>query len=226
MTALFVDEYPAEARLVKAAFLSSFIAFGIGALFGIIQALHRTDIFRFLESAKYYTVLTGHGVFLVIAFTIFFLVGLYQWAVTDSLERGPVDIRFTWLWYGLMAIGSFLAAISILAGFLEQPPMVLGSELRANVLFTFYAPLQANPLYYIGLALFLVGTWLAGIDWFRTWWAWRDENPGERIPLRAFMVLTTMIMFFLGSVGVIVSVLVFILPWSLEITESLNPLLT
>lgn len=226
MTALFVDEYPAEARLVKAAFLSSFIAFGIGALFGIIQALHRTDIFRFIDSIKYYTVLTGHGVFLVIAFTIFFLVGLYQWAVTDSLERGPVDIRFTWFWYGLMAIGSFLAAISILAGFLEQPPMVLGAELRANVLFTFYAPLEANPLYYIGLALFLVGTWLAGIDWFRTWWAWRDENPGKRIPLRTFMVLTTMIMFFLGSIGVIVSILVFILPWSLEITESLNPLLT
>ncbi|SEP76296.1 b(o/a)3-type cytochrome-c oxidase subunit 1 [Natrinema salaciae] len=226
MTTLFVDRYPAEARLVRAAFLNSFIAFGIGALFGLIQAFHRTDIFRFLESAEYYTVLTGHGVFLVIAFTIFFLVGLYQWAVTDSLERGPVDRRFSWLWYGLMSIGSLVTGIAILAGFLEEPPVVLGSELSSDVLFTFYAPLQAHPLFYAGLTVFVVGTWLAGFDWFRTWWAWKDDHPDERIPLPTFMVLTTMIMWYLGTIGIATAILVFLLPWSLEMIESVNPLLT
>ncbi|OLZ40476.1 cytochrome C oxidase subunit I [Natrinema saccharevitans] len=226
MTALFVDEYPAEARVVRAAFLSSFIAFGIGAIFGIIQAFHRTDLFRFIDSADYYTALTAHGVFLIIAFTIFFLVGLYQWAITDSLDRGPVDIRFTWLWYGLMSIGSLLAGITILAGFLNEPPMVLGSELSSDTLFTFYAPLLGHPLFYIGLVVFVVGTWLAGFDWFRTWWTWKDDNPGERIPLPTFMVLTTMLMWYLGTLGVATSLLVFLLPWSLEIIDSVNPLLT
>ncbi|UHQ98044.1 b(o/a)3-type cytochrome-c oxidase subunit 1 (plasmid) [Natrinema zhouii] len=226
MTALFVDEYPAQARLVRAAFLTAFTAFGVGALFGLIQALHRTDVFRFLESETYYTVLTGHGVFLVITFAIFFLVGLYQWAVTVSLERGPVDMRISWTWYGLMSIGTLLVAISILAGFLDDPPMVLGSELSADVLFTFYAPLQAHPLFYAGLATFFIGIWLAGADWFRTWWVWKGNHPDERIPLPTFMVLTTMIMWYLGSIGVVVAIVVFLLPWSLGIIESVNPLLT
>ena len=219
-SAVFVERFPAQARFVRMALLTSFVAFGVGALFGLIQALHRTDVLRFIESELYYTVLTGHGVFLVITFTIFFLVGLYQWAVTDSLGREPVDMRFTWLWYGLMSLGTLLTAFAILAGFWE------GIDVSADVLFTFYAPLQGHPLYYIGLAVFLVGTWLAGFDWFRTWWAWKQSNPGERIPLPTFMVLTTMIMWYLSSIAVAVAVLAFLLPWSLGIIDSVNPTLT
>ena len=226
MTELFYEKYPTQARVVRMAFLSAFVMLGIGALFGLIQALHRTDVFRFIDSPTYYTVLTAHGVFLVIAFTIFFLVGLYQWAVTDSLERGPVDQRVTWGWLGLMSVGTLITAISILAGFLDEPPEVLGSELSADVLFTFYAPLQANPLFYIGLVLFVVGTWIAGADWFRTWFAWKRENPGERIPLPTFMVLTTMLMWYLSSIGVAIAILAFLLPWSVGIVESVNPTLT
>ncbi|MCU4925750.1 b(o/a)3-type cytochrome-c oxidase subunit 1 [Halobacteria archaeon AArc-dxtr1] len=226
MTDLFVDRYPKQARVVRAAFLTAYVALGIGAFFGVLQALHRTDILRVVDSSTYYTLLTGHGVFLVITFTIFFLVGLYQWAVTDSLGRGPVDMRLTWTWYGLMSGGTLLAAIAILAGFLDDPPTVLGSELSADVLFTFYAPLQGNPLFYVGLVLFVVGTWLAGADWFRTWWAWKQENPDARIPLPTFMVLTTMLMWYISSIGVAVAILAFILPWSLGLVDSLNPTLT
>ncbi|MCU4751289.1 b(o/a)3-type cytochrome-c oxidase subunit 1 [Halobacteria archaeon AArc-curdl1] len=226
MTQLFVERFPDQARLVRLAFFNSFAAFGIGALFGLIQALHRTDVLRIVESPTYYTVLTAHGVFLVITFTIFFLVGLYQWAVTTSLERRPVDMRITKAWYWLMSIGTVIAGITILAGFLDDPPEVLGSQLSADVLFTFYAPLQGNPLFYVGLVLFVVGTWLAGVDWFRTWWAWKGDNPGARIPLPTFMVLTTMIMWYISSIGVAVAILAFILPWSLGLIDSLNPTLT
>ncbi|WP_255194396.1 b(o/a)3-type cytochrome-c oxidase subunit 1 [Natronobeatus ordinarius] len=216
----FVDEYPAQARVVRTAFWASFAALALGALFGLIQTLHRTDVLRIVDSTTYYTVLTGHGVFMVIAFTIFFLVGVFHWAVTDSLERGPVDMRLTWTWQGLMTLGSVLAGIAILAGFTDV------TDIDADVLFTFYAPLGAHPLFYAGLAIFIVGTWLAGANWFRTWWAWKGDNPGARIPLPTFMVLTTMIMWYISSIGVAVSVLVFLLPWSLGIVDSVNPLLT
>ncbi|TKX81379.1 cytochrome C oxidase subunit I, partial [Halorubrum sp. SD626R] len=73
----FVDEFPDEARVVRAALLSSFFALTLGAIFGIIQTLHRTDVARIIPSTDYYTVLTAHGVFMVISFTIFFLVGLF-----------------------------------------------------------------------------------------------------------------------------------------------------
>ena len=218
--ATFVDRYPEEASIVRQAFFVAFVAFGLGALFGLIQALHRTDILRFIPSTDYYTVLTAHGVLLVIVFTIFFLVGLFQWAITRSLDRPAEDIRITKAWLALMSVGSAVTGVTILLGFVDEV------GISADVLFTFYAPLQAHPLFYAGLAVFLVGTWIAGADWFRSWLAWNAEHPDERIPLQAFMVLTTMLMWYIATIGVAVAVLFFLLPWSLGLIETVNPLLT
>ncbi|MYL15761.1 cytochrome C oxidase subunit I [Halorubrum terrestre] len=216
----FVDKFPDEARVVRAAFLSSFFALLLGAIFGIIQTLHRTDVARIIPSTDYYTVLTAHGVFMVISFTIFFLVGLFTWALTRSLDRPLLNIKITWTWYGLMATGMTLTGISILAGFVDS------IDMSADVLYTFYAPLQAHPLFYAGLTVFIVGTWIAGADWFRTFLAWRREHPDERIPLQTFMVLTTMTMWYIASSAVAASVLLFLLPWSLGFIDQVNPTLT
>ena len=227
---VFVDDYPDEAQIVRFALASSFIALAVGGLMGIIQTLHRTGyaerIFAdlwIISNSEYYTVLTLHGVLLAIVFTIFFLVGFFQWAITDSLDRPVSDIRFTKLWYGLMALGTVLAGIAILGGFFDSGAL---ADLQADVLFTFYAPLEAHPIFYLGLAFFIVGTWLAGVDWFRSWWAWKQDNPDERTPLRTFMVLTTMLMWYLATTGVVISVLFFLLPWSLGLFDSVNVLLT
>ncbi|APW96817.1 cytochrome C oxidase subunit I [Halobiforma lacisalsi AJ5] len=219
-TTAYFEDFPEESKVIHSAFWSSFIALTIGGLFGLIQALHRTDVFRFMDSADYYTVLTAHGVLLALTFTIFFLVGLFTWAVTTSLDRGMVDLRFTWGWYGLMVLGTILAAVPILAGFTDS------IDMSASVLFTFYAPLEGHPLFYVGLVLFVVGSWLAGVDWFRTWWAWKQDNPDERIPLPTFMVLTTTLMWYLATLGVAVAILAFILPWTLGLVDGINPLLT
>ena len=217
----FADKFPNEAKVVRAAFLGSFFALFLGAVFGIVQTLHRTGIFRgFIASTDYYTVLTAHGVFMVLSFTIFFLVGLFTWAVTRSLDRPLVNIKITWTWYGLMAAGMTMAGFSILAGFTNAIPV------SADVLYTFYAPLQAHPLYYAGLTVFVVGTWLAGADWFRTYLAWKRDNRGERIPLQTFMVLTTMIMWYIATSAIAASILLFLLPWSLGLIPSVNPTLT
>ena len=216
----FVDKFPDEARVVRAAFLSAFFALFLGAIFGIIQTLHRTDVARIIPSTDYYTVLTAHGVFMVISFTIFFLVGLFTWAVTRSLDRPLINIKITWTWYGLMATGMTLTGISILAGFVDS------IDMSADVLYTFYAPLQAHPLFYAGLTVFIVGTWIAGAAWFRTFLAWRREHPDERIPLQTFMVLTTMTMWYIASSAVAASVLLFLLPWSLGFIDQVNPTLT
>ncbi|RJX49905.1 b(o/a)3-type cytochrome-c oxidase subunit 1 [Halonotius pteroides] len=219
-TPSFVDRFPQEASVVKAALTSSFIALFLGAVFGLIQGLHRTDVFRFLDSQYYYTVLTAHGVLMVVSFTIFFLVGIFTWAVVRSLDRPVEDIRYTWAWYGLMVVGTLMAVVAILGGFVPS------TELSADVLYTFYAPLQAHPLFYGGLAIFIIGTWLAGADWFRSWYAWKQEHPDERIPLQTFMVLTTMLMWYIATIGIAIAVVGFLLPWSLGLIESVNPLLT
>jgi cytochrome c oxidase subunit 1 len=217
---LFVDRYPEEAWVVRAALASSFLALFLGGIMGLIQGLHRTGYLQIIQDSTYYTVLTLHGVAMVLLFTIYFLVGFFQWAITDSLDRPSEDIRFTRLWYGVMVLGTVMAAAAILGGFTDA------TNLEADVLYTFYAPLEAHPIYYAGLATFVIGTWMAGFDWFRSWWAWKKENPGERTPLRAFMVLTTMLMWYLATIGVASAIIFFILPWSLGLVDGVNSLLT
>ncbi|WP_396610238.1 b(o/a)3-type cytochrome-c oxidase subunit 1 [Haloferax sp. S1W] len=217
---LFATRFPDEAAVAKANLLVAFVALGIGAFFGLIQALHRTDVLRIIDSADYYTLLTGHGVLLAIVFTIFSLAAVFHWATARSFERPAVSSLFSWAWFGLMTTGSILAAVAILGG------LVPNLGISADVLFTFYAPLQAHPIFYIGLAMFIVGTWLSGADWFLSYRAWRKDNPNERIPLQGFMVLTTMIMWYISTLGVAVSVVFFLIPWSLGLIESVNPLLT
>ena len=216
----FVDDYPAEARIARLSFAVAFFALGVGGLFGLIQALHRTNAVRGLvSSSQYYTVLTGHGVLLALVFTTFFIAGLFTWATAKSLGR-PLDPRLMWTWFVLMFVGTVLAGVAILGGFLPD----LG--ISANVLFTFYAPLAAHPIFYLGAALIVVGSWVAGANYFLAYRRWRGEHPGERIPLMTFMVLTTFLMWYLSSIGVAIEVVVFLLPWSLGLIGTVDPLLT
>jgi len=217
----FVDRYPAAARITRLCLGMSFSALLIGAILGIVQALHRTNVFRgVISSVDYYTVLTGHGVLLALFFTIFFLSGIFTWATARSLERDLHSFRFALVWFALQLTGAVATAAAIFGGFVDEIPF------QADVLYTFYAPLQAHPLFYAGLAAWLVGTWLAGADWLRSYYHWRSDHGGERIPLQTFMVVTTMLMWYIATVGVAVEVLVFLLPLSLGLIDSVDPLLT
>jgi cytochrome c oxidase subunit 1 len=222
---VFVDSYPKTSKLVRSEFLVAFVALGIGALFGVIQALHRTGVFRgFVSSADYYTILTGHGVLLALVFTTFFIAGLFTWAVANSLER-ELPHRIAWSAFWIMLTGTVLAAVSIIGGIVGSPS-ILGHDLEADVLFTFYAPMKAHPAFYIGAALIIVGSWVAGLAYFKALWDWRSENSGERIPLQTFMVLTTMLMWYVSTIGVAVEVVAFLIPWSLGLIQNIDPLLT
>jgi cytochrome c oxidase subunit 1 len=215
----FRDEYPREANVVRKLLGVSFVALAVGGLFGFVQALHRTNVLRVIASQDYYTVLTAHGVLLALVFTTFFLSGIFTWSIVSSLGRPLENIAYTKTWVAITSLGSTLAGVTILAGFVGEIPF------QADVMFTFYPPLEAHPLFYIGLALFIIGTWMAGIDWFRSYWNWRAENPGETIPLRTFMVLMTMLMWYLSTLGVAIEVVFFLIPWSLGLIQTVDPLL-
>jgi cytochrome c oxidase subunit 1 len=216
----FLNKYPKAAKVSKANFIIAFIALAIGGLFGFLQALYRTDIFRAIfNSGEYYTLLTGHGVLLALIFTTFFIAGLFVWGVTRSLEREPENMTFTWSWFWLMTIGLVMAVVAILGG------LVPDSSIRAAVLYTFYPPLQAHPLFYIGLALVLVGSWMAGADWFWSYNKWRDEHPNERIPILTFMTLFTMMMWYVCTIGLAIEVVGLLIPWSLGWVVEIEPLL-
>jgi cytochrome c oxidase subunit 1 len=223
---MFFEKFPTASRITKSCMAVAFIALGIGGFFGLLQALHRTGVYdQFINAAQYYTILTGHGVLLALVFTSFFITALFTWAVTRSLETPLRNPWFSWTWFGTMLLGTVLAGSSIFGGLFDIGK-VLGHQFQADVLYTFYAPLKAHPFFYIGAALLIVGTWLAGLDWFRSYWKWRGENPDERIPLQTFMVHMTMLMWYLSTLGVALEVLVFLIPWSLNLIDKVDPLLT
>jgi len=217
----YVDRYPDDAKLVRWCFAVAFGALGVGGLLGMVQALHRSGAFRgFVDSTDYYTVLTAHGVLLALVFTTFFIAGLFIWGTSRSLGRELPNPRLKRVWFALMLVGTLLAAGTIVAGLLPI------EGVSADVLFTFYAPMQAHPAFYLGAALLIVGSWIAGANYFLAYREWRADNPDERIPLQAFMVLTTFLMWYLSSIGVAVEVVAFLLPWSLGLIAEVDPLLT
>ncbi|WP_336035981.1 b(o/a)3-type cytochrome-c oxidase subunit 1 [Halobacterium yunchengense] len=219
----YVDDYPRAAKLVRWHFGVAFVALAVGGLFGLLQGLYRTGHFRSLlpiNATEYYTVLTGHGVLLALVFTTFFICGLFVWATTRSLDRPLVTPRLAWVGFASMLVGTTLAAVTIMNGFAPGLPFD-----SANVLYTFYPPLQGHPAFYVGAALLVVGSWVLGATYFLTYRDWRADNPDARIPLQAFMVLTTFIMWYVSSVGVAVEVVAFLVPWSLGWIETVDPLL-
>jgi len=220
----YIDEFPTEAKIIRWHWGVAFAALGIGGLFGLIQALFRTGYFRDalpITAAEYYTVLTAHGVLLALVFTTFFICGMFVWALTRSFDRELHDARIVWAGFASMLLGTVLATVAILNGFAPGLPFS-----DSSVLYTFYSPLKAHPAFYIGAALLIVGSWVVGADYFLTFREWRADNPDSRIPLQAFMVLTTWIMWYLATLGVAVEVVFFLIPWSFGWIETVDPLLT
>lgn len=216
----------ADVRAVKWQLYLSLTALAIGVLMGILQASDRgdfileevfggpIDLYEAVGLQSYYQGLTIHGVTLALAFTFTFanafmglctMKGLGRPLVSPFLRDG--SLALAWL-------GVALAAVAMLAN-------------KATVLFTFYTPLQATSIFYVGAVFLVVSTWFTLGNQLLTLRAWRaDRGPRERIPLLAFTSIVTDMMWALASVGIAIEVLVFILPWTLGLTDSIDPQFT
>jgi len=71
----------------------------------------------------------------------------------------------------LLAVGGTLAA---------AVPILLG---QAAVLYTFYPPLNADVLFYLGLAVVVVASWVFAAVVLYGIYKWRRQNPGKEVPL-------------------------------------------
>lgn len=207
---------PTERKLVLGFVLVGFAHLAVGILMGFLQGMSYSgmDLFKSLPFIKhYYQALSIHGVFNVLIFTTFFIAGFMILATSYGLRRPLHSGRLGWINFWLMVVGVLLVDWALLGN-------------HASVLYTSYAPLQAHPAYYIGLALVVVGTWLLLLNMLKTYFAWRRENPGQRTPLVTFGALTTMIMWTLASVGVAVQFVGLLIPWSLGLLQGVDPLLS
>jgi cytochrome c oxidase subunit 1 len=205
----------AQRRWVKWHLYLGFAGLAIGTLMGVLQALERLDLNLYDEVGlqSYYQGLTLHGVSMAIVFTFTFANAFLTLTTIKGFGMPMAS-------HGLV-VGSFAASLAglVLAGF-----AMLANQ--ATVLYTFYAPLQAEPLFYLGATLLVVATWMTSVNQLLTLRAWRRDHPGERIPLLSFVSIVTFLMWDLASVGLAVSVVAFLLPWSLGWVDGTDPLLT
>jgi len=202
-----------EAKLYLSFMYVAFISLFIGGLMGLLQVLVRSGDFELPLGIGYYQILTLHGVILALVLTTFFIIGFQYSLLGKTVGMSDKQRKLGWLSFWTMTIGTALTGTAILLG-------------EANVLYTFYAPLKAHPIFYIGLALVVVGSWIAAfVNWHQVY-VWKKAHPGQKTPLLAFMVTINMIMWVICSIGVAVAVLVQFIPWSLGYAETINVLLS
>lgn len=207
--------YAHENRLTAWHIGIAFVALMVGLLLGPIQTwehagLNLYPILRNVGIQSYYQGLTIHGILNALVFTTFFITGFITFTVTHSLKRSS---KYPWLHTTalvVMTLGLLITAV----------PLLLNG---ATVLFTFYPPLKADPLFYIGLTLVVVGSWITGWAVLLTWSAWKKENPGVQTPLIAFGSLITMVLWQICTVGVAVEMLALNIPWSLGLLPGTDP---
>src|SRR5690606_5528080 len=156
-----------------------------------IQTLVRSETITLPASINYYQLLTAHGVLMALVFTTFFIFGFFHAAINKTTgELSNTNRKLGWIGFWLMFIGTVMAVVMIVLG-------------EATVLYTFYAPLQASPWFYIGLALLIVGTYFSGASNIGQYRRWRKENKGKSSPLLAFMAVATLILWFIATLGVV-----------------------
>src|SRR5699024_6324881 len=106
--------------------------------------LNRAGLLELPHWFDYYQVLTSHGILLVLAFTTLFMIG-YFYAGISHMHNGllPKVRKMGWIAFSLLIVAVVLVFIPIIMG-------------EASVMYTFYPPMQAHPLFYIGLVVLVL----------------------------------------------------------------------
>lgn len=182
----------------------------IGIYHGLMQTVYRSGVIHQSSFAHldYYQGLTLHGVINAIVLTTFFAVAFGHACVAFYLKKEP-NKMLSWISFGLMTIGTVMAACAMLSG-------------KASVLYTFYPPLKGHPLFYLGTALLIVGSWLPLFDWARMYVRWKAENPTTKTPLAVLGTLINFTIWFVCTLAVAYEVLVLLLPWAMGWTPTVN----
>lgn len=199
-----------DRKLALSNIIVAYIAFIIGTFCGLLQVFVRNDVLDLPTWLDYYQILTAHGVLLALIYTTFFIFAFLISGMSKSLGNfGPKVRRTLWIGFAVTTIGTILATALIISG-------------KASVLYTFYAPLKASGWFYIGLALWVIGTWISSFALIGHYSAWKSKHKGELSPLFAFMTITTIILWLIACLGVVATVVFQYIPWAFGWVGTIN----
>jgi cytochrome c oxidase subunit 1 len=187
-----------------------FIAFLAAAVLGLYQVIQRIDLIpEIMIPDIYFASVSTHGVLMGFVLTTFLVMGYGYYTATTSLNRPLWGGKLGWVGFLVALAGVLIAAVPLLTG-------------NASVLYTFYPPLMANPAFYIGATLLVVGSWFWCLIMVMSMRAWKKANPGETVPLAMYGTVANAIMWFITSLGVASEVLLQLIPWSLGFSETVD----
>lgn len=188
----------------------AFGAFILASFMGFYQVLERSGLIEAIQSpAVYFASVSTHGVLMAYVLTTFFIMGFGYKVASSSLSRPVWNKPLAWAGFWIAVGGTVLAAVPLLLGL-------------ASVLYTFYPPVQAHPLFYIGATLLVAGSWFWCAIMIVMAGQWKREHSGEPLPLPMFATTANAILWLWTSAGVAVEVLFLLIPWSLGWTGTID----
>lgn len=187
------------------------LAFGVASAMAMMQAISRANVeLPYRSASMYYMSVTAHGVLMALVFTTFFIMGLGY--VIARQEIGTIKWpRFSWAMFVLAVAGTVMALATVFA-------------FKSSVLYTFYPPLQAHPLFYIGLTLLVVGSWGWCANMIATWREARARRPDRPVSLAMHATTVNALLWLLATLGVAAEMLLQLIPWSLGLVDTVDPM--
>jgi len=204
-------------RLVLAHFWLAFIAFLLALFLGSWQMLVRSPLLPWVGNPElYYRSVTAHGT--VMAYVLPTLVAMgFGYAIVELALRQPlIGLKWAWAAFFVLAVGAVVAMVPVSMG-------------QASVLFTFYPPMIGSPLYYLGVVLVVVGSWIWVALMHVNLRVWKRANPGRPVPLAMFANVAGAYLWAWTAIGAALEILLQILPvafgWKATIDAGLSRVL-
>ncbi|MBI4687767.1 MAG: cbb3-type cytochrome c oxidase subunit I [Nitrospirae bacterium] len=196
--------------LIKANAVVAVVSLLLGVTGALLLVLTRWQVVHLLLPDWYYRMLTFHGLNALVFWIVFFeIAGLY-FGSTIILNCKMSTPGVGWFAFILTILGFGLVNYAVLAG-------------KADVLFTSYVPLRAEPVYYLGIILFAVGALIACFLFLANLKKAKQEKTYEgSLPLFTYGLLAACIIAILTiATGAIIYIPTLL--WSLGYIKSLNP---
>lgn len=206
-----VTEFRVErsgANLALANAVAGVVLLAIGGVMALLIALQRQDLIP-LSHDMWYRLVAAHGATMLLFWLLFFEVGALYWGSTMLLNTRMRMPRLAWGVFGLMVAGVLIAEYTMLAG-------------QATVMFTAYPPLEASPLFYLGILMFAVGVLVAvGIFFANVVGAKRDGDYTGSLPLVVYGLAAAAIIA-VYSLGTGAAAYISTFLWSLGLIENVD----
>ena len=167
--------------LIKVHAVASVVSLLIGALAAVLVVLTRWQAVHLLPAVWFYRILGVHAMSMLIFFIIFFEMAVLIFASTVLLNARNCAPKISWTAFLLMLAGAVIVEAMMWMG-------------RADVLFTSYVPLRADPSFYLGVILFAVGALVTvGIFFANLVVARREQTYTGSLPLVVYGAMTAAI---------------------------------